>query len=167
MWTWASAAVDMMNTTALVMLLKAKILGFNARTDGVIKRWIELAFVTVLPTTVLAVTGAALSFAFPDGHPAANTPLAFWEVMPSLYASSLISTLAAREKIRVGSESTDAGVSRPNVSGYSAYSQGSHNISLRPGQSGTDVLSPTLSRQPTHLTRADSYSGETKEDSKV
>lgn len=151
MWTWASALVDLINTVTLVGLLKSKILGFNSKTDGVIRQWIQLTLVTGLPTTLIALIGAILSFSFPDGSSAANAPLAFWELYPSLYACTFISVLAGREKIRLHSETTTGGVSRPQVSASGI----SYNVSVPVTGLASNMLAPSLSRAP-QLSRSDS-----------
>ena len=57
MWLWGSAFVDILITASLCVLLKSRIVGFNASTDGVLQQLIKLAVETALYTSVCAFLG--------------------------------------------------------------------------------------------------------------
>jgi di/tricarboxylate transporter len=78
MWSFCAAVVDLVITISLVLVLKSKIMGFSDRTDGVLKKLIQLTISTAVPTTIVAIVGAALAFAFGDDSHASNSPTAFW-----------------------------------------------------------------------------------------
>lgn len=69
--------VDVSISVTLVLLLRGRVAGFNARTDGILRSLVQLAILTGLPTTILAVTAAGLSFSFPDAGAGVNSPFAF------------------------------------------------------------------------------------------
>lgn len=140
MWSFCAAVVDLIITISLVLVLKNKIMGFSDRTDGVLKKLIQLTISTAVPTTIVAIMGAALAFSFGDNAHASNSPTAFWResrnlgalttlllkkpkltssliavVLPSLYACSFMSTLAGRERIRIEAHAPTH-LSRPHLS---------------------------------------------------
>ncbi|KAL8279490.1 hypothetical protein RQP46_008052 [Phenoliferia psychrophenolica] len=98
-----SAAIDTSITLSLILSLRKKIAGFNEETDGTIRRIMRLSAETGLPTTVVCVLGALLAVVFPmEDITTVNIVWAFVFPLPSLYAFSLISTLAARKTVSEG-----------------------------------------------------------------
>ncbi|KAK4704609.1 hypothetical protein P7C70_g1604, partial [Phenoliferia sp. Uapishka_3] len=98
-----SAVIDTTITVALIISLSGMVAGFNSETDGTIRRIMRLSAETGLPTTVCAVLGAFMAVVFPmDQITTVNIVWAFVWPLPSLYAFSLISTLAARKTVSEG-----------------------------------------------------------------
>ncbi|ORY79267.1 hypothetical protein BCR35DRAFT_332057 [Leucosporidium creatinivorum] len=151
LWSFCSALVDLIITISLVFVLKAKIMGFSDRTDGILRKLIHLSVATAVPTTIVAIMGAALAFAFPDNEHATNSPTAFWLVLPSLYSCSFLSTLAAREKIRIEAHAPTAHLSRPQLSPSFLHAasfhqnelHATHAVHLGSSQYAGDLLMPS------------------------
>ncbi|KAK4053680.1 hypothetical protein OIV83_001336 [Microbotryomycetes sp. JL201] len=101
-WLWASAFVDLMITISLAVVLRSRIMHFNASTDSLLRRLIRLAVQTASYTAVLAICGAALAFSFSSGSPDSlytNAAGSFYQPLSSCYLISLIVTLSFRNEI--------------------------------------------------------------------
>ncbi|KAL8278090.1 hypothetical protein RQP46_009550 [Phenoliferia psychrophenolica] len=100
---YVSAGIDATITVALIVSLRGMVAGFNSETDGTVRRMMRLAAETGLPTTVVATVGALMGSVFPmDDISTVNIVWAFVWPLPSLYAFSLIATLAARKTVSEG-----------------------------------------------------------------
>jgi len=95
---WTSAALDLFLSTTLILALRKHVLGFNRATDSVIRRLMRTAATTASYTAVFSTIAAALSVARPaSALTGATNFVAFSIPGASLYALSLLATLAARK----------------------------------------------------------------------
>ncbi|GAA5821191.1 hypothetical protein JCM3770_005244, partial [Rhodotorula araucariae] len=79
-WLWSSASADLLISLALAYTLQKRIAGFNARTDGVLRRLSVVALQTAAYTSIISIAGAAVATAFEgsdDFHTSA-VGFAFW-----------------------------------------------------------------------------------------
>ena len=94
-WLWASTVVDGSLSLALFVLLRRK---YDGMLDS-IRHVVRVSFQTALLTSIFSLTGAICGLAFPQTdlmHQ--NVILAFCIPLSSLYALSLIVTLASRQE---------------------------------------------------------------------
>lgn len=100
-WFWGSCLTDILNTASLCTLLRTKVVGFNSRTDGVLKSVMKLAVETASYTAFVALIAAITSAATDPLSPYSGDIIyTFWLPLPSLYCLSLFRTLAARDQLR-------------------------------------------------------------------
>ncbi|GAA6062734.1 hypothetical protein JCM10212_005937 [Sporobolomyces blumeae] len=100
LWLWAAAFVDVGISLSLFVTLKQRIAGLNTKSDSLVRKLIVVSLQTAAYTSVLAVAGAIVSLVYRDNNPAyALLHFAFWTPLPSCYAISLYTTLAARQTI--------------------------------------------------------------------
>ncbi|GAA5858329.1 hypothetical protein JCM8547_004653 [Rhodosporidiobolus lusitaniae] len=95
-WLSCAAGCDISISLALAYSLRARIAGFNIRTDGLLKKLVWIGLRTALTTTVLSVAGAVVAAVWQDGdYATTDLNLAFW--LPSLpvYCLSFFSTLSS------------------------------------------------------------------------
>ncbi|KAL8277234.1 hypothetical protein RQP46_010407 [Phenoliferia psychrophenolica] len=96
-WSFVSAAVDIIITASLCLVLSGELRGFNRVTDDILKTIILLAMKTGALTSLVALSGAILGVAFPSTDmQTANIFIAFVFPLSSLYTLSYLVTLATR-----------------------------------------------------------------------
>ncbi|KAK4048720.1 hypothetical protein OIO90_005713 [Microbotryomycetes sp. JL221] len=108
-WLWASAFVDLMITVSLAVVLRSRIMHFNASTDTLLRRLIKLAVQTASYTAILATCGAALAFSFSSDSENSiytNAAGSFYQPLSSCYLISLLVTLSFRNKAAQEREQT-------------------------------------------------------------
>ncbi|GAA5903254.1 hypothetical protein JCM6882_008119 [Rhodosporidiobolus microsporus] len=110
MFLWSAAAIDVVISLALAFTLKARVAGFSAKTDTLLKKLIVSALQTASYTTVFSVAGAICVTVFDDESPYYAIPYAFWPQLPACYGISLYTTLSTRRTVEeyVGGASTSA-----------------------------------------------------------
>lgn len=97
---WTSAAIDLFLSATLIAALRKRVLGFNRATDGVIRRLMRTAATTASYTAVFSTIAAALSATRPASSlTGATNFLVFSIPVSSLYALSMLATLAARKPL--------------------------------------------------------------------
>ncbi|KAJ7116976.1 hypothetical protein C8R44DRAFT_983308 [Mycena epipterygia] len=94
-----SAAVDVMISVVLAILLQSSKTGFKQSTD-LINRLMVFTFAIGLPTSIFALLTAISIGAFPQ----TQLSVSFYILLGRLYTNSLFVTLNSREYIRSGSE---------------------------------------------------------------
>ncbi|GAA6030174.1 hypothetical protein JCM8097_009298 [Rhodosporidiobolus ruineniae] len=101
-WLFSGAAADLAISIALAWTLNSRIMGFNERTDSLLKRLILVALRTAAYTSIISIAGAAIATAIeyskPDVH-TASAGFAFWLPLPALHAISLYTTLCTRRVV--------------------------------------------------------------------
>jgi len=83
----SSAFVDTLISVTLCLTLHRNIKNFNRETDSILRALIRLSVQSALPTALMAITGAALTFVFDFGAVNAlyyNVPWAFFQLMTGL-----------------------------------------------------------------------------------
>ncbi|KAI5475608.1 hypothetical protein MNV49_001118 [Pseudohyphozyma bogoriensis] len=99
-YLWIAAGIDLIVTVALVFSLRRHIVGFNQTTDHALQRIINLAMRTAAFTAIISTLGAVFGTCFPpDRISTIDAVFAFTSPLGSLYALSLISTLASRKSL--------------------------------------------------------------------
>ncbi|KAI5479416.1 hypothetical protein MNV49_003560 [Pseudohyphozyma bogoriensis] len=100
---WLSAATDIILTGALVYSLRRHIIGFSDSTDSSLRRIINLAMRTAAFTSFISTLGAIFSTSFPSSQISTiNALFAFTSPLGSLYALSLVATLASKRSLADG-----------------------------------------------------------------
>lgn len=95
---WTNAALDLFLSATLILTLRKHVLGFNPSTDNAIRRIMRTAATTASYTAVCSTVAASLSVAWPtESLTGASNFLAFSLAGPSLYALSMLATMAARK----------------------------------------------------------------------
>ncbi|BGP29560.1 hypothetical protein JCM10296v2_001299 [Rhodotorula toruloides] len=104
LWLWMSAGADIFISVALAYTLHRRITnlgGFNATTEGLVKKLITIALQTAAYTSIMSLIGASLSTAYAhstDFH-TISIGQAFWLPLPALHGISLYTTLSIRKTI--------------------------------------------------------------------
>ncbi|PRQ73320.1 hypothetical protein AAT19DRAFT_16073 [Rhodotorula toruloides] len=104
LWLWLSASADIFISVALAYTLHRRITnlgGFNATTEGLVKKLITIALQTAAYTSIMSLIGASLSTAYAhstDFH-TISIGQAFWLPLPALHGISLYTTLSIRKTI--------------------------------------------------------------------
>ncbi|BGP49850.1 hypothetical protein JCM10450v2_005755 [Rhodotorula kratochvilovae] len=99
-WLVLAAATDVSISVLLVAVLRRRIAGFNASTDGRLRALCRLAIQSASYTAVVAVAAALLTYCSPsDNLLWACAPYALWWLLSSCYALALLSTLSSRALI--------------------------------------------------------------------
>ena len=132
MWLWLSTFVDCSLSIGLFVLLRRR---FENNLRG-IRNMIRVSFQTALLTGVFSLAGAVCAVAWPQSHvTTANMIMAFGEPLSSLYALSLIVTLASRqEHVVVVVGATLAGYHQSALlDGLAGAQPGGDHGRLRPG----------------------------------
>ncbi|BGP37147.1 hypothetical protein JCM10450v2_001053 [Rhodotorula kratochvilovae] len=101
-WLWSSAGADLLISLALAYTLHRRIAGFNARTDGVLRRLSVVALQTAAYTSIISIAGAAVATAFEgsEDYHTSTVGFAFWLPLPALHAISLYTTLSSRRALQ-------------------------------------------------------------------
>ncbi|ORY78455.1 hypothetical protein BCR35DRAFT_332336 [Leucosporidium creatinivorum] len=171
-WLWSNACIDIFNTITLLLVLRKRIMHWNEATDNIIRRLMKLAVQTAFLPAVLAVIGAAMAFSFNNTSPDAiyqNVAGSFYQPLSSLYAISLLATLASRgsfgsgqPNLRPSSELNSLGLTNTNTRHTQSFmpspylpthqleAQRSRSKSKSNGASGLVVPSRSNSRVDVH-----------------
>ncbi|GAA5889399.1 hypothetical protein JCM8208_007864 [Rhodotorula glutinis] len=99
-WLVVAAVIDVAISILLILVLRRRIAGFNASTDGRLRALCRLALQSASYTALVAFMGFILTFATPfDNLLYACAPYAAWWLLSSCYALALLTTLSSRALI--------------------------------------------------------------------
>ncbi|KPV72351.1 uncharacterized protein RHOBADRAFT_55830 [Rhodotorula graminis WP1] len=99
-WLVVAAVIDVAISVLLVLVLRRRIAGFNASTDGRLRALCRLALQSASYTALVAFMGFILTFATPFNNLLyACAPYAAWWLLSSCYALALLTTLSSRALI--------------------------------------------------------------------
>lgn len=134
-WLWTSTFVDGSLSLALYALLRRKYAGGSLASGG-LRSVVRVSFQTAALTSVFSLTGAACGVAFPSSDVRRqNVILAFCLPLGSLYALSLLVTLASRtEQVALVTGTTLAGYQRHALLDGLAGAQAGGEVGVRGGR---------------------------------
>ncbi|GAA5903310.1 hypothetical protein JCM6882_008132 [Rhodosporidiobolus microsporus] len=137
---WSAAAIDILISVALAATLKARVAGFNEKTDSLLHRLIVSALQTASYTAVLSIAGAICSVAFDAASLYGSVAYAFWSQLPACYGLSLYTTLSTRRTVEeyIGTSLPLPGSAQHDLStppGALGYGTGSR-LDMRPAAGG-------------------------------
>lgn len=137
-WLWVSTFVDGSLSLALFLLLRRR---FEGNLQG-IRSVVRVSFQTALLTSLFSLTGAICGVVFDQKNPmGSNIILSFCIPLSSLYALSLVVTLASRqEHVAVVVGATLADYQHSGLSGAHSGAQAGSKLSLHLAPSGEPLV---------------------------
>ncbi|BGP34808.1 hypothetical protein JCM10296v2_006632 [Rhodotorula toruloides] len=147
---WASCVADISISVACAWSLRARIAGFYAATDSLLRHLISIAFRTAAYTAVFSLVSAILATVYGDDTLDTWIVYCFWMFMPAAYGLSLF-TFATSSKRAIEQRLGSSG-SHGNVGGTAAKRRTTFKTSAVPGETPIPLETIRLPRtQPLEI----------------